>query len=106
MARALTLVAFASLIALSGCYSPYYADRYGYRDRYGYYHPGYYDRYYSSGYGDEYRGYYGRQYRDGGDDRYRYDSYDRDNPYVQNQYRANNPKSGYSGPQANPDYPQ
>jgi len=105
MARALSLVAFASLIVLSGCYSPYYDDHYGYRDWYGYYHPGYYDRYYGSEYGDDYRG-YGRQYRDGDDDRYRYDSYDRNNPYAQNQERANNPKSKYNGPQANPDYPQ
>jgi hypothetical protein len=105
MARALTLVAFASLIALSGCYSPYYANRYGYYDRYGYYHAGYNDRSYGSAYGDSYRG-YGRQYRDGGDDRYRYGSYDRNNPYVQNQDRAYNPRSGYNGPQSNPDYPQ
>ena len=79
MARARALVALASLIALSGCYSPYYGDRRGYYDRYGYYHAGYYDHYYGSGYGDDYRG-YGRQYRDGGDDRYRYGSYDRNNP--------------------------
>lgn len=103
MASARALAALASLIALSGCYSPYYGDRRGYYDRYGYYHAGYYDRSYDSAYGDTYRD-YGRQYRDGGDDRFR--SYDQSNPYVQNQERAYNPRSGYNGPQSNPDYPQ
>jgi hypothetical protein len=103
MARARILVALASLIALSGCYSPYY-DRHGYYDRYGYYRPGYYDGYYGSGYSDNYRG-YGPQYRDGGADQYGYRDYDRGNPYDQNQERAYNPR-GYNGPQSNPDYSQ
>ena len=105
MTRARALAALASLIALSGCYSPYYGDRRGYYDRYGHYHAGYYDRSFDPAYGDTYQG-YGRQYRDGGDDRYQYNGYDRRNPYIQNQDRSYGPRSGYNGPQSNPDYPQ
>jgi hypothetical protein len=62
------------LVPLAGCYSPTY-DRYGYEDGY-------------------YAGTYGRVALDR--DRYRYRDYDRDDfGYA--------PKSGYSGPDVNPD---